>query len=295
MFDRSAVNPNKPILGGKNIPETEEEIRQRLLKNNEKGLASMKSKLEDPEKKAMGGRIGYSIGDQVMPSNDFMDLGLGNMTQGQNTQTAGLLDMFKDTPEEKTLEQIQELRDKENQIKGLGEGAIELKQDELKDIEQQIQDLKNQYPDDENIQQAFDPYADIEGQTAFLDPFTVVGGLIKIGKGTKASVLAKEFLKNKAKQKVGKTIFDKVQKKINPPKYPQGPSNIKTGGGGGKDIGGNRNVGGGNTAKNSLGQTAAQATAAGTGTSQGYSQHYMDGGRVYYMNGGLANLVDIYD
>ena len=58
MFDRSAVNPNKPILGGKNIPETEEEIRQRLLKNNEKGLASMKSKLEDPEKKAMGGRIG---------------------------------------------------------------------------------------------------------------------------------------------------------------------------------------------------------------------------------------------
>ena len=62
MFDRSAVNPNKPILGGKNIPETEEEIRQRLLKNNEKGLASMKSKLEDPEKKANGGRIGFKGG-----------------------------------------------------------------------------------------------------------------------------------------------------------------------------------------------------------------------------------------
>ncbi len=62
MFDRSAVNPNKPILGGKNIPETEEEIRQRLLKNNEKGLASMKSKLEDPEKKADGGRIGFKGG-----------------------------------------------------------------------------------------------------------------------------------------------------------------------------------------------------------------------------------------
>jgi len=240
------------------------------------------SKKYIPENFATGGRAGYSIGDRVMPSNDFINLGLGNMTQGQNTQTAGLLDIFKDTPEEKALEQIQELRDKENQIKGLGEGAIELKQDELKGIEQQIQDLKNQYPDDEDIQQAFDPYAGIQGQTAFLDPFTVVGGLIKIGKGAKASALAKEFLKNKAKQKVGSTIFDKVQKKINPPKYPQGPSNIKTGGGGGFS---QANVGGGNTAKNSLGQTAAQATAAGTGTSQGYSQHYADGGRAGFFMG----------
>ena len=41
-----------------------------------------------------------------MSNNDFMNLGLANITQGQNTQTAGLLDMFKDTPEEKALEQI---------------------------------------------------------------------------------------------------------------------------------------------------------------------------------------------
>ncbi|URG13084.1 hypothetical protein [phage 023Pt_psg01] len=37
-------------------------------------------------------------------------------------------------------------------------------------------------------------------------------------------------------------------------------------------------VGGGNTATNAQGQTASQATAAGTGTSQGYSQHYARGG-----------------
>ena len=74
MFDRSAVNPNKPILGGKNIPETEEEIRQRLLKNNEKGLASMKSKLEDPEKKANGGRIGYSVGAGKKGVQGLLDL-----------------------------------------------------------------------------------------------------------------------------------------------------------------------------------------------------------------------------
>ena len=74
MFDRSAVNPNKPIMGGKNIPETEEEIRQRLLKNNEKGLASMKSKLEDPEKKAMGGRIGYKVGTGKKGVEGLIDL-----------------------------------------------------------------------------------------------------------------------------------------------------------------------------------------------------------------------------
>ena len=56
-----------------------------------------------------------------------------------------------------------------------------------------------------------------------------------------------------------------------------------------------RAVGGGREATNAQGQNAAQATAAGTGTSQGYSQHYMDGGRVYYMNGGLADMLEIYD
>ena len=55
--------------------------------------------------------------------------------------------------------------------------------------------------------------------------------------------------------------------------------------------------GGGDTATYG-GQTAREATYDGnpnTGTSQGYSQHYMDGGRVYYMNGGLADMLEIYD
>ena len=65
MFDRSAINPNKPIMGGKNIPETEDDIRRRLMKQNEEGIASMRSKLDDPEKKAMGGRIGYAGGSDM--------------------------------------------------------------------------------------------------------------------------------------------------------------------------------------------------------------------------------------
>jgi hypothetical protein len=51
--------------------------------------------------------------------------------------------------------------------------------------------------------------------------------------------------------------------------------------------------GGGNTARNSQGQTAREATYDGnpnTGTSQGYSQHYADGGRAGYFFGGRARL-----
>ena len=66
MFDREPVNPNKPILGGKNIDETEEQIRERLIKQNEQGIANLKNKLDDPEKKAMGGRIGYAGGSKVV-------------------------------------------------------------------------------------------------------------------------------------------------------------------------------------------------------------------------------------
>jgi len=66
MFDREPVNPNKPILGGTNIDETEEQIRQRLIKQNEQGIANLKNKLDDPEKKAMGGRIGYKVGSKLV-------------------------------------------------------------------------------------------------------------------------------------------------------------------------------------------------------------------------------------
>ena len=45
---------------------SEDEIRQKLLKNNEERIASMKSKLDDPEKKAMGGRIGYKSGTDFL-------------------------------------------------------------------------------------------------------------------------------------------------------------------------------------------------------------------------------------
>jgi len=74
MFDRSAINPNKPIMGGKNIPETEDDIRRRLMKQNEEGIASMKKKLNEPEERAMGGgRIGYKDGEGVITIDDKID------------------------------------------------------------------------------------------------------------------------------------------------------------------------------------------------------------------------------
>ena len=330
MFDRSAVNPNKPILGGKNIPETEDEIRRRLMDQNKKGIASMKKKLEDPEERAMGGRIGYKSG------TDFLEDELNKLRTQKGVEedplTSTSINSFSSIPDlnnPDVLNQIAIDTGMPMQKEGLYGFRKDVATPETTSIIKDIQNYKrNPDPDmrftapeisdfmgvdgifkglnPEQVQSIYDKvekdndeydFSDIQGQTAFLDPFTVVGGLIKIGKGAKASVLAKEFLKNKAKQKVGKTIFDKVQKKITPPKYPQGPSNIKTGGGGGRDIGGNRNVGGGNTARNSKGQTASQATKAGTGTSQGYSQHYATGGRIGYKFGtgkkSVEGLIDL--
>ena len=125
-------------------------------------ITALQKKLR--EDKAYGGRIGYSIGDRVIPDNDFMNLEL---------------------------------------------------------------------PED------VDPYADIQGQTALLDPFTVIGGLIKVGKGAKASALAKEFFRNKARQEAGKKIYKEIQKKVNPPKYGPPTPNIKPGrqiSGGGREV-----------------------------------------------------------
>jgi len=128
-------------------------------------------------------------------------------------------------------------------------------------------------------------FSDIEGQTAFIGlPEIFALGTKVIGpmlKGGSASAILKNAAKEKLKQEIGKKIYKGIQKKINKPKYgTKGPTTTTRPGrpGGGGDIGGNKNVGGGNTATNALGQTASQATKAGTGTSQGYSQHFAEGG-----------------
>ena len=52
MVDRQPVNPNKPILGGKNVPETESEILKRIKNQNKEAVKNW------PEKKAYGGIAG---------------------------------------------------------------------------------------------------------------------------------------------------------------------------------------------------------------------------------------------
>jgi len=107
-------------------------------------------------------------------------LGIDLTPQFNNSfQTAGLFGFGK-SDEEKALEQIQDLRKQENQIKGLGEGAIELKQNELQNIQNQIENLKKQYPNDSSIQSASLPsnrytamkisnYDDLFGPKTFTD------------------------------------------------------------------------------------------------------------------------------
>jgi len=58
MFDRKPVDPNKPILGGQNIIETDEQILQRLKKGNEDSINRLKNKKDPPEELAGGGVAG---------------------------------------------------------------------------------------------------------------------------------------------------------------------------------------------------------------------------------------------
>jgi hypothetical protein len=79
-MEGNKIDTSKGIMGGKQIQpinmtveertggllkgkyESDEAIKARLVADNEKGIASMKKKLDDPEEKADGGRIGLLAG-----------------------------------------------------------------------------------------------------------------------------------------------------------------------------------------------------------------------------------------
>ena len=72
MVDRQPVNPNKPILGGRNIVETDEQMIQRFKNQNKEAVERLKIKKDPPEELADGGvagllgeRPGYASGLSV--------------------------------------------------------------------------------------------------------------------------------------------------------------------------------------------------------------------------------------
>jgi hypothetical protein len=82
MVDRQPIDPNKPIMGGQqsgmfdnifnkmqsqmgkkpNVVKSDKEIKAALEKSNKDSLKNLKDKLDDPDKKADGGRIGLKDG-----------------------------------------------------------------------------------------------------------------------------------------------------------------------------------------------------------------------------------------
>ena len=58
------IDTSKPIMGGKNIPETEEQFLTRIQKENKESAERLREKkdIKDPEDMATGGRIGYKDG-----------------------------------------------------------------------------------------------------------------------------------------------------------------------------------------------------------------------------------------
>ena len=64
-----------------------------------------------------------------------------------------LFGLFK-SEEDKAVLKIKKIREKIKSIKNLGEGAIELKKDELQNLNQRIKEIKQMYPKDKKVQQA---------------------------------------------------------------------------------------------------------------------------------------------
>ena len=161
--------------------------------------------------------------NQGIGTLDLGDMNLGNMNVGNvgqvpvnNMQQANWLNtisggMMGTTSEQDAqnaaLEEIQGLRNQEQQINALGEGAQYLKQDELKSIQKQIQEIKNQFKDVKSIQSASlkDEYdfSDIEGQTAMINPLSIIG-LVKAGLSKKE--IAKVLMKNELQKEIGKKV-----------------------------------------------------------------------------------------
>ena len=166
--------------------------------------------------------------NQGIGAPDLGNINLGNVGQMpvNNMQTAGWLPTFlggttaEEDAQNAALEQIQEIR--KNQFEGYPSGTnpawVEEYKDDYPDLyekyqdkEKQIQDLKKQYPENINIQQAYlddDEYdfSDIEGQTAF-NPISIgtgVYGMIKAGLSKKE--IAKVLMKNKLQKEIGKKV-----------------------------------------------------------------------------------------
>ena len=235
------------------------------------------------------------------------DMNVGNVGQVpvDNMQQANWLNtisggMMGTTPEQDAqnvaLEQIQDLRI--NQMKGIPQGKTEVETqsiiddlqytnpDKLKqyqDIEKQIQDLKRQFPQNINIQQAYldDEYdfSGIEGQTAMLNPFSIIG-LIKAGLSKKQ--IAKVLIKNKVQKEIGKKIKPVITgvltgggAKAGAPGGYTGPKTYDF------DEGAHRRSGGNRPDK------PGGFTDPGKGS---YGPHKAYGGRVSYFDGGLLSL-----
>ena len=74
MFDRSTVDANKPILGGKNIIETDEQMIQRFKKQNKDAAERLRNKKnKDPDEPE-----GFYQGGQAQIEPDLSNIGHGS-------------------------------------------------------------------------------------------------------------------------------------------------------------------------------------------------------------------------
>ena len=109
MSDRSPVDPNKPILGGRNIEETEDQIKQRIINQNKESIERLKNK-KNPEEFAYGGvagllgeRTGFAGGG--MGRRGFLKL-LAGAGAGIGALKSGIFGLGKKTAVKKVAKEL---------------------------------------------------------------------------------------------------------------------------------------------------------------------------------------------
>jgi len=235
-------------------------------------------------------------------------LDVGNMNLGQvpvdNMQQANWLNtisggMMGTTPEQDAqnaaLEQIQEI--KGTQFEGYPTGTnpawVEEHKTEYPDLyekyqnkQKQIQDLKRQFPQNINIQQAYldDEYSDIEGQTAGLG----VASFLVEKFGPKLGAYLFKTGKNKALKEIGKKVKPIITGVLTggAAQATQSPQMTqRREGRGGTHMSRSRDQGG-----LGISQSQAQAVSDANRAAGMSGWGLARGGRVSYFDGGLLSL-----
>ena len=164
MVDRQPIDPNKPIMGGQqsgmfdnifnkmqsqmgkkpNVVKSDKEIKAALEKSNKDSLKNLKDKLDDPDKKADGGRIGFFMGSKFPKGLATLREVVKFFSKGKDKERSGseILRMVNPKQFNKLLEDPR-IYDKFDVQKGIGAPELikNMQADQMKNRTMMIEEI----------------------------------------------------------------------------------------------------------------------------------------------------------